>query len=289
MKSSPVQVGSGTNWQLVNIAGGSYAAATAIKTDGTLWTWGYNGWGTLGLGDASDRSSPCQVGSGTNWAQVSNTMCVVAIKTDGTMWTWGINNNGNLGLGDTTARSSPVQVGALTTWSKISAGIGHIAAIKTDGTLWTFGYNRYGQLGLGDGGTGTNRSSPVQVGSGTDWAMVACGCYHTIAIKTNGTMWTWGKNSITQSVGGALGLGDINDRSSPCQVGALTTWSRVSGGYATSAAIKTNGTLWTWGQNSYGQLGLGDSGVYRSSPTQVGSLTTWTDINSCNFPLGLHS
>lgn len=291
MRSSPCQVGSGTNWQLVNIAGGGgYAAATALKTDGTLWTWGYNGYGTLGLGNTSDRSAPAQVGSGTNWAQVSSTSSVVAIKTDGTMWTWGANYNGNLGLGDTTTRSSPVQVGALTTWAKASAGIGHIAAIKTDGTLWTFGYNRYGQLGLSDGGTGTNRSSPVQVGSGTDWAMVACGCYHTIAIKTNGTMWTWGKNSITQTVGGALGLGDVNDRSSPCQVGALTTWSRVSGGYATSAAIKTNGTLWTWGQNSYGQLGLGDSGggTYRSSPTQVGALTTWTDINSCNFPLGLH-
>ena len=277
--SSPKQVGALTNWagNADSFDGGGYHTA-AVKTDGTLWTWGNNYKGALGLGDESNRDSPVQVGSLTNWLKVSagNYRTVHAIKTNGTMWGWGKNTYGQLGQGNTTDRSSPVQVGALTTWSTVSAGPYHLAAIKTDGTLWTTGSNFYGELGQGDT---THRSSPVQVGSLTNWSKVSAGNYYHMAIKTDGTMWSWGYNAQ-----GQLGLGNTTDRSSPVQVGALTNWENVYSGPYFTLAIKTDGTLWSWGDTyqSTGNLGLGDT-LDRSSPTQVGSLSAWTNAAAGTF------
>jgi hypothetical protein len=268
-RSSPVQVGALTTWSQV-AAGGAFAAA--IKTDGTLWMWGYNSAnGNLGLGDKIDRSSPVQVGALTTWANVAcGANFATAIKTDGTLWAWGGNPYGALGQGNTTYRSSPVQVGALTTWSKASAGSYHAVAIKTDGTFWSWGLNNNGQLGLNDV---VYRSLPVQVGALTTWlSLSANAAQFTSATKTDGTLWAWGVNAS-----GQLGLGDVVKRSSPVQVGALTTWDKIAVIAGNAAAIKTDGTLWLWGDNNYGQLGQSDI-VKRSSPVQVGSLTTWLNV-----------
>lgn len=272
-KSSPVLVGSPTNWSSVsaktNLSGG-------IKSDGTLWMWGKNaGQGGLGLGDTVNRSSPTQVGALTNWLTLSaGSYYAAAIKTDGSIWAWGTNAYGKLGIGNTTYYSSPKQIGSLTTWSKVSAGGYNTAAIKTDGTLWMWGYNAYGQLGQGNT---THRSSPVQVGALTTWSVVSCGAFgQTEAIKTDGTLWCWGNNNR-----GQLGLGDTTNRSSPVQIGALTNWLKISAGHYHNAAIKTDGTLWTWGFN-YGRLGLGNTTAY-SSPMQVGALTTWSSVSSGTY------
>jgi alpha-tubulin suppressor-like RCC1 family protein len=267
-KSSPIQLGSGTNWSKLS---GPQSATMAIKTDGTLWAWGYNRFGKLGVGNTTNYSSPVQVGSLTNWSEISSGYSHnIALKTDGTLWSFGYSGYGGAcGLGDTADRSSPVQVGSGTTWSKISAGWFHSTAIKSDGTLWTWGLNNRGQLG---DGTTTNRSSPVQVGSGTNWSLVSGGGYFTIAIKTDGTMWSWGYNNP-----GQLGLGDYVYRSSPTQIGALTTWSSVKTGRNHTIAIKTDGTLWSFGYNTQGQLGLGDT-TDRLSPVQVGSYTDWSSV-----------
>ena len=263
-RSSPIQIGSLTNWKQVSAG---YYGAAAIKTDGTLWTWGGNNYTQLGIGTTgAHRSSPVQVGSLTNWKQVmAGNYFDVAIQTDGTLWSWGDNRfTGQLGLGDLAQRSSPVQVGLLTNWKQIGViGAGAtVFAIKTDGTLWAWGDNYDGALGLGDT---AHRSSPVQVGSLTTWKQVN----GSMAIKTDGTLWTWGYNTY-----GQLGLGDTVSRSSPVQVGSLTNWKQCCGSGTSAVAIKTDGTLWTWGYNLYGQLGLGDV-VHRSSPVQVGSLTNW--------------
>ena len=136
--------------------------------------------------------------------------------------------------------------------------------------LYSWGQNNYGQLGLGNT---TYYSSPVQVGALTTWVGISCGSAHTLATKTDGTLWSWGRNNS-----GQLGLGNTTNYSSPKQVGALTTWSKVANGIGeNTAAIKTDGTLWSWGYNAYGQLGLGDI-TNRSSPVQVGALTTWLAI-----------
>lgn len=255
-KSSPIQVGSLINWKQVscNLSMQLYG----IKTDGTLWACGYNGFGQLGDGTVTSKSSPIQVGLLTNWKQVisGGGYQNFGIKTDGTLWSWGRNNTGQLGDGTVVDKSSPVQVGALTNWKLIASGGYHNTAIKTDGTLWLWGLNAHGQLG---DGTVVNKSSPVQVGALTNWKYAAAGWAHTIAIKTDGTLWSWGRNAY-----GQLGQNDTTNRSSPIQVGSLTNWKQVSCGLYYSAAIKTDGTLWQ---------------TISNSPVQVGALTNWRQVS----------
>lgn len=278
-RSSPVQVGSLTNWS--SAFSFQRNSAAAIKTDGTLWTWGYNDFGQLGLSLTASASSPIQVGSLTNWASVAKPLAkpsqaTLAIKSDGTLWGWGRNQIGTLGLNNTTNPSSPVQVGSGTTWSKIAAG-GYVTfAIKTDGTLWAWGTNEYGGLGINSSYPAvSNVSSPTQVGVSTDWANVAAFGRGGIALKTNGTIWSWGRNSSGQLGLNSFSSGATNTVSSPTQIGALTTWSKIATSNYHALALKTDGTLWTWGVNNNGQLGQNDLND-RSSPVQVGALTTWT-------------
>jgi len=242
-----------------------------------LYSWGAGYQGGLGLGNQTNYSSPKQVGNLTNWLRVTaGYYSGFAIKTDGTLWSWGDNGQGQLGTSNTTYYSSPVQIGALTTWSSISCGYRHTIAIKTDGTLWTWGRNNYGQLGLGNI---TNYSSPKQVGALATWASVGAGRYFSLAIKKDGTLWSWGQNNS-----GQLGLNNQTYYSSPKQVGALTNWLKVSGGYSNfTVALKTDGTVWSWGYNYQGQLGVNASAYYYSSPKQIGALTTWTDIRAGGY------
>jgi alpha-tubulin suppressor-like RCC1 family protein len=280
-KSSPVQVGSNTTWNNIN---NGYFVSLAIKTDGTLWSWGVNSYGQLGFNDRVDRSSPTQVGSSTNWSKaVSGTQFCGSIKTDGTLWLWGRNNYGRLGLGDTIHRSSPTQVGSNTNWSIFNLNGYNSRAIKTDGTLWSWGPNPYGQLGLNQSGNGSSttyaKSSPTQVGTNTNWSKIASCGGSTIGIKTDGTLWAWGETSF-----GQLGLnaaGNYARQSSPTQVGSSTNWDKITSGSGAShfLATKTDGTLWGWGYNAQGGLGL-DNYTHRSSPTQVGANTNWNIISA---------
>jgi len=269
-KSSPVQIGSLTSWS--QISAGNTGHSMALKTDGTLWTFGYNNHGSLGDNTVIKRSSPIQVGALTTWSKISAGYHSMALKTDGTMWLWGKNSEGQLGDNTLIYRSSPIQVGSLTTWSQIAAASNHSMALKTDGTLWAWGYDDDGMLG-DNKVAGSYRSSPVQIGSLTTWSQISANAYHSMALKTDGTMWTWGNNSY-----GHLGANDRIFRSSPVQIGALTTWSKIAGAGSHSMAIKTDGTMWLWGYGNDGRLGDGTVGISRSSPVQIGSLTTWSKI-----------
>ena len=281
--SSPKQVGALKTWSNVTTSSDT-PNSLAIKSDGTMWAWGQNVNGQLGLGNTTSYSSPKQVGALTNWATVSggNAFCL-AIKTDGTLWAWGSGANGKLGLGNTVNYSSPKQVGALTTWSKISAGGRSSTAIKTDGTLWSWGYNVYGQLGLNNT---TNYSSPKQVGALTNWATVSSSSgpsYTSVAAtKTNGTLFAWGDNTQGQ-LGFYTAPGPApyyyKRVSSPQQVGALTTWATVSSGKRFTLGTTTAGALWSWGRGTYAVLGLGNTTSY-SSPKQVGALTNWATVSA---------
>jgi alpha-tubulin suppressor-like RCC1 family protein len=259
----------GTSNVIVDLKGGD-RHVLALLNDGTIWTWGRNDEGQLGLGDTTNRDTPTQVGSDTNWSGIAATgYTSMGIKSDGTIWTWGRNDEGQLGLGDTTNRDTPTQVGSDTNWSGIGMGAFHTFAIKSDGTLWAWGQNNFGQLGLGDT---TNRDTPTQVGSDTNWANITGGWEHTVATRSDGTLWAWGRNDENQ-----LGLGGNTDRNTPTQVGSDTNWVTPKVGDYFTFVTRSDGTLWAWGQNNFGQLGLGDT-TNRDTPTQVGSDTNWANI-----------
>lgn len=274
-RSSPTQVGTLGNWSKV-ATGNNHSLA--IKTDGTLWSWGFNDNGELGLGDRVSRSSPTQIGSDSNWAKIAcGANHSLAIKTTGTLWAWGASTAGETGLGvvgiGANGRLSPSQVGALSNWAEIAGGNYFTLAVKTDGTLWVWGDNPNGNLGTGNT---TDYSSPVQVGSLSNWKSVAAsqgqiGNCHSLAVKTDGTLWAWGVNA------GALGDGTTTQRNSPVQIGSLTNWKDVEAGSYLSMALKFDGTIWSWGTNANGELGIGDT-TNRSSPVQIGSLTSWYKI-----------
>lgn len=197
---------------------------------------------------------------------------VVGIKFDGTLWAWGRNSTGQVGDGTTIDKTAPVQIGSDTNWAKVAAGgffLGGFAiAIKTTGTLWAWGGNGNGQLG---DGTLIQKTTPVQIGSDTNWASVSCGERHTIAIKTTGTLWGWGRNSS-----GQVGDGTTTERTAPVQIGSDTNWASVSCGDGFSIAIKTTGTIWGWGSNTFGQNGTTAS---RTAPFQIGSATNWATVS----------
>ena len=278
--SSPVQVGALTTWDKV-FSGPTADNSFAIKTDGTLWAWGFNYFRALGVGDNTYRSSPTQIGGDTNWAKVSvggNTNH--AIKTDNTLYGWGENGNGVVGNGTSGGQvANPAQVTG--SWLHVATGDSSAIGIKTNGTLWSWGFNSNGVLGL-DLPSATRRSSPVQIGGDTNWAYVASGQDTAIAVKTDGTIWGWGNNTE-----GQIGDGTTISRSSPVQIGALTNWDEGDSGFDFTLWLKTDGSLWAWGENDQGHLGLGNL-TRKSSPVQVGSLTTWTEVaGGREFSLGL--
>ena len=244
-KSIPAQtVAGGTDWKQTS-CGLNHTAA--IKTDGTLWTWGDNAYGQLGTNSVIAVSSPVQtISGGTNWKQVScGHLHTAEIKEDGTLWLWGKNNNfipdGRKGaLGDNTIidRSSPVQTIALgTDWKSVSCGFNFTAAIKNDNTLWLWGDNSSGQLGTD---SVIHTSSPVQtIAGGTDWNKIDCGVLHVSALKQDGTLWLWGFNYNGQI--GDLGINGLGNVSSPVQtIMGGTGWYNVSAGaYNTYGIYKT--------------------------------------------------
>jgi alpha-tubulin suppressor-like RCC1 family protein len=279
-RSNPVPISPDvSNWSLVE-AGEWHTIAT--QASGTLWAWGENGQGQLGLGNTTDRSSPVQVGSDT-WIDISASngyyyagQHSAGVKSDGTLWVWGNNDSGQLGQGDTTTRSEPIQVGSDTDWIKVSCGDQYTIALKSNGRLYAFGNNYNGRLGIGNT---TNQSSPVMIGSLTSVVDVDCGAYHSLAMTSNGYAYGWGEGTL-----GELGNNDSggeNVHSNPVQVQGVTNWSKVSAGLWSSAGLTDDGKLYTWGYNSDGQLGLGDR-TSRSIPVQVGTDTTWVDISSGN-------
>jgi alpha-tubulin suppressor-like RCC1 family protein len=258
---APTHVGRARDW--VAVCAG-YEHGLAIRKSGSLWGWGPNWYGALGVGNTDWGWSVLQVGRDTDWAAVAGGGDFsLALKESGTLWAFGSNTYGNLGLGDTADRHTPTQVGSARDWAAVSAGVGYGMALKKDGTLWAWGNNDFGELGLGDT---LERRVPTQAGSANDWVAAYCLGHHSVALRADGTLWAWGENSY-----GQLGLGDTADRSSPTQVGSATDWAAIAPGGADSfhtLALKQDGTLWAWGLNRFGQLGLGDT-VDRLTPTQV--------------------
>jgi len=278
-RSSPVQV-PGTTWIQLGDSTGYSRTPLAIKSDGTMWTWGSDYYGSHGNNTTDAQySSPTQI-PGTTWAyaacgQQSN----AATRTDGTLWVWGRNEYGTTGSNNRTNYSSPIQIPG-TDWAvdgpnKVGAGYLQTGAIKTDGTLWIWGYGTHGTLAQNLGGNPAHRSSPVQV-PGTTWRSIKIGTNNVLATKTDGTLWGWGRNQH-----GELGQNADNPGiSSPVQIPG--TWSINVDTAGFSLLVASDGTLWGMGENSYGATGSGDRVKY-SSPVQVGSDTTWSKVSAGRY------
>ncbi len=282
----PVQVlqGGGFLTGVKAIAGGGRHFC-ALKTDGTVWCWGYDGFaqlgdGTIGTGRYQTRLTPVQVilGSGKMTGVIAIATGgehTCALRSGGTVWCWGDDFTGALGDGTrgnaNHIRLQPVQVvqgsGKLAYATAIAAGAGHTCARKSNGTVWCWGWDAHGELGDGTRGSNYLRLKPVQVvqGSGkmTGVASIATRDISTCAVKTAGGVWCWGSDSYGQLGDGTRG-NTQHLRLKPVQVvygtGTLTSIGVITLGTRHTCAVKTTGTMWCWGWDVSGQLGDGTLG-----------------------------
>ncbi len=233
------------------ISGGITAIATGsshtliLKSDSTLWSWGYNGYGQVGDGTLTDSYTPTQLNSLSGIIGISaGSQYSLAVKSDGTVWAWGENYYGQLGVGDTTNRNAPVQVSGLTGMVAVSGGWGTSLALKNDGTVWGWGRGDYGAIG---DGTYTQHLLPVQCNALTGMIAVASGGFRSVALKNNGAVWVWGSGPLGDGSGG-------NPTPVPA---AITGVTAIATGYTHSLALKSDSTVWAWGINPYGEFGNG--------------------------------
>jgi alpha-tubulin suppressor-like RCC1 family protein len=251
----------------------------ALKSDGTVWSWGWNSFGQLGDGTYTERHTPVQVsGLISVTALGGRGYHSLAIKSDGTVWTWGYNAAGELGYDTSASPCSPPftntcsnvpgQVIGLSGVLTVTGGYVHSLALLSDHTLRSWGSNANGQLGNGDASYQSS-SAPVMVSGLTNVTQVSAGWKHTVALKSDGTVWAWGRNDR-----GEVGNGITTTKgiTMPAQVGGLSNMIAVSGGDCHTAALKSDGTVWTWGCNERGELGDG-TWIDKSTPVQVKGLS----------------
>ena len=276
-RSSPVSLfGTFTDWIQLN-TGPISIHTLALRANGTAWAWGQGTSGRLGDGTATARSSPVSViGGFTDWIQVSaGTAHSLGLRANGTAWAWGEATSGKLGDGTATVRSSPVSVvGGFTDWIQVSAGGAHSLGLRANGTAWAWGSALTGRLG---DGTIVSKSSPVSVVGGfTDWIQVSAGDIHSLGLRANGTIWSWGSAQY-----GRLGDNTTVSKSSPVSVvGGFTDWVQVSAGGYHSLALRANGTVWGWGRGFFGNIGNNSNANISSPVSVVGGFTDWVQVSA---------
>jgi alpha-tubulin suppressor-like RCC1 family protein len=276
---------------VIQFSGGG-GHSLALKSDGTVWTWGSNAYGQLGLGtvDQLPHPTPTQVPGLADVVAISNgSDYCAALKSDHTVWTWGRNNAGQLGLGtiDQQPHSTPAQVvdpsdpsGHLTGIVKLTGGHQHSLALKqgvgTAATLWAWGWNQYGQLG---DGTVVTRGTPKKVSGPTGLTVDAIlplgsGFSDGGVVTSDGRLWLWGNNAY-----GEIGDGTTTVRKLPKRVTAISGVVRFGIGHEFVIAETSSGAVWSWGYNVEGNLGLGTADkVAHKTPKQITSLTGATRI-----------
>jgi alpha-tubulin suppressor-like RCC1 family protein len=261
----------------------------ALKKDGTVWAWGTNHRGQLGNGTTNNAAAPAPVtGLADITAIAAGRYHSLALRKDGTVWAWGANNEGRLGDGTSEHRLAPVQVKGLTNALAIAAGYFHSVAVRKDGTVFAWGGNESETWQLADGTT-MSSTTPVPVtgqtnlpASGeaiiptneppkpfTDVVKIACGAMHTLAIKSDGSLWAWGANHFW----GQLGSGSAEWRTNPVRTKGLTNVVGIASGKYHNVAVLADGSVWTWGGNLYGELGNGAAdSIPHPTPAPVSGL-----------------
>ncbi|MBS1534406.1 MAG: T9SS type A sorting domain-containing protein [Bacteroidetes bacterium] len=258
-------------WQTFSLGG---AQTLAIKTNGTLWAWGNNTEGQLGIGSTINQNTPRQVGTDVDWKFIySGASTSFAIKNNGTLWGWGRNDTGQLGDGTTVNKNIPTQIGTDSNWAKVSSGPLHTLAIKTDGTLWAWGSNVMGQLG---DNTLVDKLSPIQIGTDTNWESCnASKAQFSSARKNNGRLYFWGNGASGQMGNGANGNILV-----PTLLNGINYTSNYGLGYDCVLALRNfSGTIDSWGWNFHGALGNGtntDSNV----PVALNTDTDWSFVDA---------
>lgn len=220
------------------------------KCAGTVWAWGYNGFGQLGNGTNTNSNLPIIVTGLTEVVAIAGgTSHSLALNNNGTVWAWGDNFAGQLGNGTNINSNVPVAVSGLTGVIAISGGDSHSVALKSDGTVWAWGDNTFGQLG---NGANINSNVPVAVMNLTGVVAIAAGDFYSLALKNDGTVWAWGNNG-----NGRLGNGTFIGSFTPVAVSNLTGVVAIAAGGGHSLALKNDETVWAWGLNFFGELGNG--------------------------------
>jgi alpha-tubulin suppressor-like RCC1 family protein len=243
---------------LSTIAAG-HSHTVALRSDGSLWTWGTNSFGQLGQGATLSASEPKRVGNENSWLGVAaGDYFTIALRVDGTLWAWGDNYIGQLGQGTFGGHAStPLQIGTNANWQTMSAGRDHVVALREDETLWAWGGNPEGQLG---NGSYASVFQPQAVQPEHRWRSAAAGYAHTVTVRADGTLWTWGDNTEGQMGNGTWTSDFSHGITTPQQVGTETNWAAVSARGKRTLASRNNGTLWAWGENYAGQGGTGATG-----------------------------
>jgi alpha-tubulin suppressor-like RCC1 family protein len=273
-RPTPVQV---TGLAGVEAVSGGHYHSMALLADGTVRAWGNNAQGQLGDGStASRRTLPVTVSGLTGVTLLAGGRGhSMALLSNGTVRAWGYNGTGGLGDGTTTTRRTPVAVQNLTGVIGLAGGRDHSIAVRSDGTVWAWGDNAYGQVG---DGTKTHRTRPVQVRTAaanlTNVVAVAAGAHHSMALRADGTVWTWGRNYRAQ-----LGDGTTTTRTRAIQVAGLAGVTAIAGGRDHCLAVVAGGAVRTWGNNAYGQLGDGTT-TTRRTPVAVPGVTGVTLVTA---------
>lgn len=285
-RSIPVQVHGPGNvgylTSVIAVMGGEHDNH-ALRSDGTVWSWGANFFGQLGNGTYTNSVAPVQVNNLVSVTALGGRgYHMLAIKSDGTVWAWGFNSQGQLGVTTTiTSSNVPVQVIGVNHPLTVTGGGFFSLALMSDHTLKAWGENSLGELG---DGTTIARSAPVNVSSIlSNVVQVSAGWKHAVALTADGKVWTWGNNSE-----GAIGNGVTSTAgvTTPYQVPGLSNVILVSGGDRFTGALKSDGTVWTWGamndSTQFGQLGDGTF-IGKPSPVQVLGLSNVVNYTARDY------